>query len=105
MSPGSIGASGARLDRGSGSTPRRDDHRALRLVTLGAGLDVGVVLEVEMDDLAFGRRHRLEDEFAVRALALLRSPFGHRLERDLAAVAVALGIDDDLAASVRVTVD
>src|SRR5664280_3418583 len=105
MSPGSIGASGARLDRGSGSTPRRDDHRTLRLVALGAGLDVGVVLEAEMDDLALGRRHRLEDELAMRALDLLRGPFGYRIERDLTAVAVALGIDDDLAASVRVTVD
>ena len=58
-----------------------------------------------MDDLALGGGHGLEDELAVRALDLLRGPLGHRLERDLAAVAVALGVDDDLAAGVRVAVD
>src|SRR5690606_31197351 len=54
---------------------RRDDHAAVGLVALAEGLQAGPVLEVVVDHLALGRRHRLELDLA----AGLQRPLGGAL--------------------------
>src|SRR6266540_1075812 len=38
----------------------RDHDPAKRLVALAVSLDLGPILQIDVDDLAFGRRHRVE---------------------------------------------
>src|SRR5665648_55470 len=83
----------------------RDDHRPERFVALRVGLDARMILEVQMDHLALGGRHGREGDGGALPHDLLRRALGQRRERDLAALAIALGVDDHLAPLATVAVD
>src|SRR5450759_1844693 len=106
----SIDSSGLLLDEGyaqpsAGRPFGRDDHRPERFVALRVGLDARMILEVQMDHLALGRRHGREGDDGALPHDLLRRALGQRRERDLAALAIALGVDDHLAPLATVAVD
>src|SRR5450756_2273399 len=64
-----------------------------------------MILEVQMDDLALGRRHGLEGDGGALPRDFLRRALGQRRERALAALAIAHGVDDHLAPVATVAVD
>ena len=70
------------------------DEVAIGLGALGVRLDVVAVLEVLVDDLALGRAHRVQRDRAAGAHGVGGGLVGLALQRLLAALAVAGGVDD-----------
>src|SRR3954452_3254122 len=74
---------------------RRDDEMPVGLVALRIRLDLTVVAQVLVHEPAFARGHRVERHRPPVPQRVLRRLIGLAPEHDLAALPVALGVDDD----------
>src|SRR5688500_17611113 len=96
VSPGvATTAASQRSSRSDSEVPREDHDEPIRLRPLARRLDLGIVLELLVDDLPLDRGHRLELDPLPRGRGLLGHSQRERVERGLAAVAVAGRVDHD----------
>src|SRR5215207_5509155 len=77
---------------------RAHDQPAIGLVALAVRLHVAALAQIRVHDLAFGRPHGLELDRPVIAQSLGGRAIRHSVQRRLATLAVAGGVDRDLLA-------